>query len=397
MIALSAAPATAATAAQGSATALSLDLAGTGATDSGTYSAVNDGKTTTTSGTNKPLISALGGQSAISAGTLAQDAVATSKGTSAACSGLAGDGATLVQAGSGNCLSGGDTLALDVASLDFSHLNVLSSDLFQGLDQQLQTQLKPVQDQVTSALQTALKQAVDAMGDPGLHLDLGAVQSNCQATKSKATGDSTLAGSGGYVTVPGQGDIKVLDLPVHPGVNQKVVTDLSGVTDAVLTGVRTQLTEGLGGALAPLGGAVSQLQSQVLNQVLDQVSAQLKPIEQNLLDVTLNKQTTGPDQITVTALDVGVAPAAKQFVNADLAHVTIGTSKCGPNNPVARTVPAVNTPKAAAPASDVPTSVPAGLASYDDGQAGRTALVALLLLAAAGTGAGAYVLKMRRG
>lgn len=395
MVALSAAPATAATVAQASATALSLELAGAGGTDSGTYAVTNDGKTTSESGTNEPVITALGGNNAIHEGTLAQDAVAGADGTSAACSGLAGDGATLVAVGNGDCLNGGDAVTLDAASLDFGDVNLISSPLFQGIDTQLQDQLRPYQRQISDAVSDALGNIVPA--DSGIHLDLGAVQSHCQATTSKATGDSTLADSSAYAELPGVGRIPLVSLPVHPSVNQHVVSDLSGVTDAVLKALRSQLTTGLNGALSPISSVLDQVQDQLLDNIIGQVSAQLKPLEDNVLDITLNKQTKGPGSITVTALDASVLPAAKQFVGADLAHITIGTSKCGPNSPAPRAVPAVNTPPKAAPPADVPTSVPAGLASYDDGQAGRTALVTLLLLAAAGTGVGAYVRMMRRG
>ena len=396
MVALSAAPASAATVSQASATALSLELAGTGATDSGTYAVTNDGSTESAEGTNEPLITALGGQDAIHAGTLAQDAVAKSNATSAACSGLAGDGATLVAAGSGDCLSGGDNIKLDAASLDFSDLRVIESDLFQGADKQLQELGKPVQDQITSALAQLLAPAVDGLDGAGLYVDLGAVQSHCTANDDSATGDSTIANSSAYVVLPGGERKTLVDLPVDPAVNQKVVTDLSGVTDAVLKGLRTQLTKGLDGALSPIDPVVDQLQKQVLNTLLTSLEEQLAPLEDNVLDITLNAQNTSPGAITVTALDAKVLPAAEAFVGGSLAHLTIGTSSCGPNSPVTKTV--VNKPpKAANPPASVPTVVTAGMESYDDGSAGRIALVTLLLLAAAGAGVATYVRMLRRG
>ena len=399
MVALSAAPASAATVSQASATALSLEVAGTGATDSGTYAVTNDGSTESAEGTNEPLITALGGQDAIHAGTLAQDAVANSNATSAACSGLAGDGATLVAAGSGDCLSGGDNIKLDAGSLDFSDVELVSSGLFQGVDEQLITALKDAglsQTAVTDPLSAALKQLLAALGDPGLHLDLGAVQSSCIADKDKASGDSSLANSRAYVTVPTMGDVTLVDLPVDPDVNQKVVTDLTGVTDAILDALRTQFTNALQGALAPANGGLDQLQTQVLDTALGQIESQLAPLEDNVLDITLNAQNTSPGAITVTALDVKVLPAAEAFVGGSLAHLTIGTSSCGPNSPAPKTV-VNNPPKAADPPASVPTVVTAGVESYDDGSAGRIALVTLLLLAAAGAGVATYVRMLRRG
>ncbi|MER7609754.1 hypothetical protein [Nocardioides sp. NPDC127503] len=399
MVALSAAPASAATVSQASATALSLELAGTGATDSGTYAVTNDGSTESAKGTNEPLITALAGQDAIQAGTLAQDAVAKKNATSAACSGLAGDGATLVAAGSGDCLSGGDNISLDAGSLDFSDVELVSSGLFQGVDKQLITALKDAglsQTAVTDPLSAALKQVLAALGDPGLHLDLGAVQSSCTADKDKASGDSSLANSRAYVTVPTMGDVTLVDLPVDPDVNQKVVTDLTGATDAILDALRTQFTNALQGALAPANGGLDQLQTQVLDTALGQIESQLAPLEDNVLDITLNAQNTSPGAITVTALDVKVLPAAEAFVGSSLAHLTIGTSSCGPNSPATKTV--VNKPpKAANPPASVPTVVTAGMESYDDGSAGRIALVTLLLLAATGAGVATYVRMLRRG
>ncbi|MER7557120.1 hypothetical protein ABTZ46_09275 [Nocardioides sp. NPDC126508] len=398
MVALSAAPASAATVSQASATALSLELAGTGARDTGTYAVTNDGSKESATGTNEPLITALGGQDAIQAGTLAQDAVANKNATSAACSGLAGDGATVVAVGSGNCLSGGDNISLDAASLDFSDVELVSSGLFQGVDQQLITALKDAglsQTAVTDPLSKALEDVLAAMGDPGLHLDLGAVQSSCTADKDTASGDSSLANSRAYVTVPTVGDVTLVDLPVDPDVNQKVVTDLTGVTDAILDALRTQFSKALNGALAPANGGLDQLQAQVLDTALGQIQSQLAPLEENVLDITLNKQDTAPGEITVTALDAKVLPAAEGFVGGSLAHLTIGTSHCGPNSPITKTV--VNNPPKNNPPATVPTVVTSGMESYDDGSAGRIALVTLLLLAAAGAGAATYVRMLRRG
>ncbi|MFD7076017.1 hypothetical protein ACFV9G_17550 [Nocardioides sp. NPDC059952] len=396
MVALSAAPASAATVSQASATALSLELAGTGATDSGTYAVTNDGTTESAEGTNEPLITALGGQDAIQVGTLAQNAVANKDATSAACSGIAGDGATLVAAGSGDCLSGGDNVSLDAASLDFSDLRVIQSDLFQGMDTEVQDALKPFQDQITAGLMQLLAPAIEGLDGAGLYVDLGAVQSSCTADDDTASGDSTIANSSVYVVVPGGDRITLVDLPVEPGVNQKVVTDLSGVTDAVLKGLRTQLTNGLDGALSPIDPVVDQLQKQVLNTLLTSLQEQLAPLEENVLDITLNAQDRSPGAITVTALDAKVLPAAEAFVGGSLAHLTIGTSSCGPNSPATKTV-VNNPPKADNPPASVPTVVTAGVESYDDGSAGRIALVTLLLLAAAGAGAATYVRMLRRG
>ncbi|MEI7055411.1 hypothetical protein WBG06_06315 [Nocardioides sp. CCNWLW239] len=396
MVALSAAPASAATVSQASATALSFTPAGSAATDSGTYRVTNDGSTESSEGTNEPVVNLLAGQDAIHVGTLAQDAVANRNATSAACAGVAGDGATLVAAGSGDCLSGGDNIKLDAASLDFSNLRVIQSDLFQGMDVKVQEALKPFQTQITTALDQLLAPVVEGLDGAGLYVDLGAVQSHCTADDDTARGDSTIASSSVYVVLPGGKRETIVDLPVDPAVNQKVVTDLSGVVDVVIKGLRTQLANGLGGALQPIDPVVVELQKQVLNTLLTSIEGQLAPLEDNLLDITLNAQETSPGAITVTALDAKILPAAESFVGGPLTHLTIGTSSCGPNSPVTKTV-ANKPPKAANPPASVPTVVTAGMESYDDGSAGRIALVTLLLLAAAGAGAATYVRMLRRG
>jgi hypothetical protein len=89
--------------ARASATALEIGIAGQG-TDTGTFTVTDDGSGPTTSGSNKPALPVLAGQTLTNLGTLAQDArtvVAGGAGASAACSGIAGEGATLVQVGEG--------------------------------------------------------------------------------------------------------------------------------------------------------------------------------------------------------------------------------------------------------------------------------------------------------
>lgn len=402
--------------AQASATAASVKVAGSG-TNTGSYVVRNDGSTQTAAGSNRPLITALGGQSFLSAGTLAQDAttsVEDGKGRSAACSGLAGDGATLVSVGDGDCLRGGDTLSLDVASLDLSNLKIIQSDLFQGIDTKIQSALGPYQSQLTNALSGALTQAVNALGDPALHLDLGAVQSRCTATTTSATGSSDLAGVGAWIQIPGVGRVDLMKLPVDPGPNTHVVTNLSGVVDAIVKPLQANLTDTLPNGLAALPGGLNTALQPVLQQlgmgfdslrtaleqnVLDTLSSQLKPLQDNLLDITLNKQVRGDHSISVTALDLSVLPAARQFVGSDLAHLTVGTSTCGPNRGVsARTAtatapPAAPKPPARAP-EHVPTVVESGYADAADATSpltpGRAGLLGLVALAAAGGGLVAY-------
>jgi hypothetical protein len=156
---LAVSPATAATTvARASGTALTLSVGGSPA-GSGTYAVTNDGTHQSSTGTNRPGVSALTGQSVVSAGVLAQDATTSIRdraGFSAACAGLAGQGSSTVAVGDGDCLTPGRTLSLAAGTLDLSHLRVVDSTVLQGLDQQLQTALQPVLDQVVPALQGGL-------------------------------------------------------------------------------------------------------------------------------------------------------------------------------------------------------------------------------------------------
>ena len=398
--------------AQATGTAVSVTLAGSG-TDSDAYtSRIDYTGTRDNTGSNRPLLTALGGQDFLSAGTLAQDAttaVRNGVGTSAACAGLAGDGATLVSAGDGNCLRGGETLSLGVGSLDFSKLTVVQSGLFQGVDSQIETALAPYQKQLTQALSDGLTQVVDALGDPALHLDLGAVQSHCTADGRTVSGASNLANVGAWVNIPTVGRVDLVKLPVNPAPNTHVVTDLSGVVDALAKPLKQNLGStlpnaldsipGLGAALKPvlaqLRVGLDQVTRTLEQNVLDQLSSQLAPLQDNLLDITLNKQQRGAGSIEVTALDLAVLPVARQFVDGDALHLTVGTSSCGPNRAVSArpTTPQTAKPAARAP-EHVPTVVTAGYADASDADspmtAGRAALFGLLVLVAGGSGLTAY-------
>ncbi|MEP9384036.1 hypothetical protein [Nocardioides sp. KR10-350] len=401
VVGLSAAPAFAAAdppVAQASATAASISVAGSGS-GTGTYAVTNDGSGQTASGSNEPALTALAGQRALRLGTLAQDAttsVSNGTGTAAACSGLAGNGATVVSVGEGRCLTGGQTLDLSVGSLDFSKVQVVQSDLFQGMDNQLQDLFQGPQSALTQNLASVLKAALDSLGDPGLHLDLGAVQSQCTAKGRTATGTSNIADAVLWTEIPGYGRLDLVALPVDPAPNTHVVTNARSVADKVFAALQTQFTDALQGA-ADLSLATDQIQP-IVDEALDQLSSQLGPLEDNVLDAVLNEQTRGDGSIKVTALDLHVLPAAKQFVGTDAVQLTVGTSSCGPNGRVAsRTVPTKNPPAKNPPArapEHVPTVVTAGYrdASDADGPVtpGRVALFGLVLLGAAGSGLIAY-------
>jgi len=383
--------------AQGSATALTVGVAGQG-TDTGKYTVVNDGTGEQASGNNSPALPVLSGATLANVGTLAQDAttaVSGGQGSAAACSGIAGEGATLTQVGTGtSCLTGGRTITLDAGHVDFSKVQLLPAEITQGIDTQIAQQLSGLVTPIVT-------QVLDALGDPGLYADLGAVQSVCTADDTGAQGFASIANSAIYAQVPGVGRVDLVSLPVNPAPNTHVVTDLSRVVDALQTGIDTQLDTALGGSSGPLAALTDPL-GLGLDTVLDQVKTnltdvlgpQLKPLQDNVLDIVLNKQTTpAPNSIEVTALDLSLLPAARQFIDADLVGLTIGTSACGPNSRVAAAAPSTSsTPEPAVhttPRQSVPTAVRSGAASLESAPS-PLALGGLAALVLAGVAAGVW-------
>lgn len=390
LLGLAAAPGSAASpVAEGTASAVTVTVGGSPA-DSGTYAVVHDGTTQSATGSNRPVLTALGGQSLVSAGVLAQDSttsVVDGSGRVSSCSGIAGQGATVVAAGEGSCLAGGQALRLTAATLDLSGLTLVEGTVLQGLDQQVATALQPVLGQVLPALGQGLQQGLAAIGSPTLHVDLGAVQSRCTATASSATGVSSLAGAGVYAEVMGR-RVDLLALPADPQPNTHVATGLDQVSALVRDTLRTQLTQALDGALGPLAVAVDR--AAVVDNVLANVSAQLGPLEENLLSATLNRQTSsGPGDIAVEALDLQVLPAAARL-GVEALRVQLGRSTCSAGTAapvVVASAPAEAPKKTRTPSRglpSVPTAVPAGLAEAPERDDAPWAAVLLSGLVLAG-------------
>lgn len=383
---------------QADATALTLTVLST-PTDSGTVTATNDGDDETVTGTREPLITALGNQPFINAGTLSQDATATvvnRAGRSAACAGLAGDGATLVAVDEGFCLTPGQNATINAGNLQLQDVTIVQSDLLAGLDQALQTALQPLLNAVVPAVQGGVQDVLTAIGDPTVALDLGAIQSQCTATVNGAQGDSQVTDASLFVQLPSIGRVDLVQLPTNAPPNTKVVTDLDVVLTAISDAVETELTTALTGVLAPLGPLVNDAVEALNANVVAQLADQLGPLEDNILDATLNKQTRGTRSIEVTALDLRLLPAAADF-GVDLLNVAIGRSSCGPNSRVGAPTPTPTetptTPDTPDGTPAVPTSVPAGELGADlrqgsdgsiNGQIATGAIVVLTLLTAAG-------------
>ncbi|WP_380158025.1 hypothetical protein [Kineococcus sp. R86509] len=89
------------------ASAVTVGLLGGTAVTSGTGTASNSGSQATQNSGATPALSVLNGQSGISAGVLAQTAVARADGSSAACAGLVGAGGTITVGADGECTPSG--------------------------------------------------------------------------------------------------------------------------------------------------------------------------------------------------------------------------------------------------------------------------------------------------
>jgi len=368
--------------AQSSANALTLSIAGNGQ-GSGTVTATHDGTSQSVEGRVNPPIDVLGNQGLLNVGVLAQDAVATVQGragVSAACAGVAGDGGAVAQVGDSECITPGQPVGLSIANLDLTGTVLINPESALGPLSALQ----PVIDQLVGPLTAAISEGLAPLGDLAIGGTLGAVQSQCEATPGDATGGSTLTDSRISATLPGAGEFVLLQLPVNPPPNTKVVTDLDVVVDAVLQGVEVELTEALTGALAPIVGALAPVQ-QINELLIAAVADALAPLEENVLDITLNKQSTPEDgRIEVTAIDLSLLPAAAQFAGAPLVSAQIASVTCGAN---AVFTPPSDTPEDDTPPSDdlpdIPTEVDAGAAGGGFSAADGAIAAGLLMLAGA--------------
>ena len=317
---------------QAGANAINLSVAGN-ANGSGNATATNDGNTESKSGQETPPLSVLGGQQLIRAGVLAQQATARADGTSAACAGLAGSGGSVVNIGGSNCLAPGEELNATLGALDLTNLIVVddpNSPLapINGITAEVLAQLTP-------PITDALDQARSQFGDLGLVAGLGAVEGSCAASLESASGDAILTDAEIRVVLPQQApqqSLVLLDLPVHPDPNTHLTTDLSDVLDMILVALETNLNNAIDGAGAPLNAIPDAIQENIVTAIRDQVEGNLAPLEQNVLDVVLNRQIRPTnDSIKVRALDLSLLPAAQAQLSAPLVSLQIGNAACGPN------------------------------------------------------------------
>ena len=371
------------TVAQAEANALTVAVAGEGG-DSGTVRATHDGDELTKTGNTEPPVSVLQGQNLLDVGTLAQDAAAGldgRAGVSAACSGIAGDGASVAEVGDSECIEGGDNVGVSIANLDLSDTVVVNPET--ELGSVLSGPLAPLEAQLIGPVTQALAAGLAPLDQVQVGGSLGVVEARCTAEPGSADGTANIADA--QLTAVAGGQTYVLaNLPVNPPPNTKVVTDLDVVVNAVIAGVETQLETALEGAAAGLVLLTDQVQAQIVDTIVAEVSDQLAPVEENLLDITLNKQVRpAQGHIEVTGIDLRVLPAAAAELGAPLVSAQIANVSCGPNSRVAPDV-AEETPR---DLPDVPTVVDAGVGGPGQGGQDATgALVAGSLLAAGAAG-----------
>lgn len=365
---------------QATSNALTLSIAGS-PISSGTVKATNDGTDESKTGETNPIAGVLGNQSLLNVGVLAQEAEAkvanNGDGKSAACGGVAGEGAGFAaNVGDSNCLTPGDPVGLSIANLDLTGTTVIDPTSAIGGLSALNPYLADLLGPVTSAISDALA----PLGNTGLGGTLGAVYAHCTAAPGTAEGAANIVDSKLTLSVAGT-DIDLVNLPANPPPNTHVVTDLDAVLNAVLDGLKVDLNTTLDGLAAPLALVVDAVQTNLVDTLVAQVADALSPLEDNILDITLNKQTKTADTIDITALDLQLLPAAAQFTGSSLVAAQIGTVTCGPNGKVAGPSPEPTDD----PTPEVPTVVDSGIGGPAD-NAARNILVATgALLALAGS------------
>lgn len=367
---------------QATSNALTLSIAGS-PISSGTVKATNDGTDETKTGETNPVVGVLGNQSLLNVGVLAQEAEAkvagNGDGVSAACGGVAGEGAGFgANVGDSNCLTPGDPVGLSIANLDLTGSTVIDpTSAIGGL-----SALNPFLAQLLGPVTSAISNALAPLGNTGLGGTLGAVYAHCTAAPGTAEGGANIVDSKLTLSVAGT-DIDLVNLPANPPPNTHVVTDLDAVLNAVLDGVRVDLNTTLDGLAAPLAAVVDAVQVNLVNTLVAQVADALAPLEDNILDITLNKQTRTADTIDITALDLQLLPAAAQFTGSSLIAAQIGHISCGPNGKKTANPPTDG--PSDDPTPEVPTVVDSGV-SGPAGNTARNVLVATgALMALAGT------------
>lgn len=395
--ALAVSPAFAA-AATSQATAQSLELSVLGnAAVSQQLTATNDGsgEVKNDASTLPQLADVLPANNLIGAGVAPQDAGANNDGTSFACAGIAGTGGGVVTVGDSECNIEGQPLDVDLANLDLGNAvigdaGVLTAALngLPGIGDLL-TLLGVTLDTLVGDISAAI--ADTPLGELTIGGSLSAIEAQCTATPTAASGGATLVDGGGPVdigiTIPGGTNVPLVSLPVNPPPNTHVLVDLDTVTATIITAVQDELDTALDGALAGLGlGALLEtIQDEIITVLVAQLQPLLQPLQDDILDIGLNLQTVGDGgrSIEVTALDLQVLPVLEDFAGASLISGQIGNVTCGPNTAATQNPPGDDPESPDDDLPEVPTVVDSGVAGDGDNTARNVlgATAALMLLA----------------
>jgi hypothetical protein len=408
--ALAVAPAFAAAAtSQSTAQSLQLSIGGNSAI-SQKITASNDGTTESRNNASTvPLLADLiKGNNVLGAGVAPQDAHANGDGTSYACAGIAGSASGgVVTVGDEKCTIDGAKLTLGLGHINLDLAHLLGSE--GAVSGPVGKALAPLTDQLGPAFDGVVKQLSDGLaptplGQISLTGALSAVAASCTANPDAAAGDAQILDTAGRHTMPisvtipdGKGGTQTLplvtlDVNVEPKPGgTDLLVDLDKVTQAVIDAVSEELHTALNGQISQLGDAADKVSQPVQDQIVEALVTDMKPalqqLSDNILKVTINNRTYGDNgrSVDVSALNVQVLPAAKQFSGSALVDGTIGHVTCGPNT---RATATPNTPINPAgphnPASpDVPNLVNSGLAGHEDHTARNVlgATAALILLA----------------
>lgn len=401
--ALAVAPAFAAAAtSQASAQSVQVSIAGN-ALVSQKVTATNDGTTETknNASTLPTLASILPNTNLLGAGVAPQVAGANNNGTSFACAGVAGTGSSgaIVSAGNSSCDIDGSPLTLNLADLNLGSVLLGDGAITTALNGipligDILTLLGVTLNDLVASISAALEPT--PLGEITIGGALSAIEGQCTANPTAAQGDTRLVDTSGgsnqtpiSVTLPGvQGPLVVANLPANPQPNTHVLVNLDSVTQTLITALTTEIETVLQGQLAGagLGGALQQIQDALLAPLVAQLQPLLQPLQENVLDITLNKQSSGDGgrSIALTALDLQVLPAAQQFTGSSLISGQLGSVTCGPNTAASQNPPGTNPGNPGdGDIPEVPTVVDSGVAGDGDNTARNVlgATAALMLLA----------------
>ena len=343
--------------ARADATALILGIAGNNF-DTGVVAATNTGKGEVKTGEVTPPIGVLGNQDVLDIGVLVQDATAkvqNRNGISEACSGVAGDGGQVATVGESNCITPGSPVGISLANLDLTQSILIDpASALGGL-----APLNAIMPQLVGPLTNAISDGLAPLGATGLEGTLGAVEARCNARPGSATGEANIVDTALTLSIAGT-SVPLVEFPANPPPNTKVLTNLDVVLNTVIDALRVDINNTLDGALAPLSAIIDPIQDQIVNELIAQIAPQLAPLEENILDVTLNKQTKPKKgAIEVTAIDLKLLPAASQFGQPPLVTAEIAKVSCGVNGRTAAPDNPDNPDNPDLP--DVPTTVDSGV------------------------------------